>query len=68
MLLLDNSGGGAETLVTQTSKLVKSFTEEDKEKILSQADVFPSVISAETMIAMKVDLGIPWEKLKKMGR
>ena len=63
-----STGGSSNSLVEQASKLVKTFPETDREIILRQANVPSPQISAEAMISMKVDIGIPWEKLKKMGR
>ena len=60
--------GSSNSFVKQASKLVKTFPETDRKQILRQVD-FPSPqISAEATISMKVDIGIPWENLKKMGR
>ena len=62
------SGSNKEDILIQTSKLVKSFDEEARVTILRNANISPVEIDAETMVAMKVDMGIPWEKLKTMSR
>ena len=63
-----STGETSESVQIQVSKLVKSFGYDDRKAILEQANIQPSEIIAEEMVAMKVDLGIPWEKMKTMGR
>ena len=55
------------TLV-QGRSLIKKYSLEDSEKILKEEYILPSEIGAEAMVAMKLDMGIPWEKLKTMAR
>ena len=45
-----------------------SIEDEKKHDILEKAGIYPAVITPENMVAMKADLGIPWEKLKCMAR
>ena len=57
---------------TSTSKqagyLVKSFNSEDKSIVSSAIGLEKAEVSAEDLVALKAKLGIPWEKLKKIGR
>ena len=39
-----------------------------KDDILQKTGIHPAVITPENMVAMKADLGIPWEKRKCMAR
>ena len=57
-----------EASVIQTSKLVTSIEDKKRHDILEKAGVAPAVITPENRVAIKVDLGIPWEKLKCMAR
>ena len=52
----------------QTSKLVKALPPETRQSILANSTVKHIEISASEMVAMKTDMGIPWEKLKTMSR
>ena len=54
--------------IDQAASFVKSFRGEDQEDLLKKADLVVPSISAEQMVAIKVDTGIPWEKLKKLSR
>ena len=51
-----------EAIVTQTRKFHKSFGTDERKQILSKADVRSVEITAEFMVAVKADLGIPWGK------
>ena len=66
--LQNTSGHSEETSAIQTSKLVTSTEDEKRHNILEKAGISPGVITPENMVAKKVDLGIPWEKLKCMAR
>ena len=48
----------------QDAYLIQSFESGERESILILANILPSEVDAEIMVAMKVDSGIPWEKLK----
>ena len=62
------AGNSNDAVATQTGQLFRSFDEETRSDILKTGDI-PSVnISSKHMVAMKVDLGIPWEKLKTIAR
>ena len=62
------SGETTESFNTQASSFIKSLDVEQRQIILKDAKI-PSVdIPEDTMVAMKVDMGIPWEKLKTMSR
>ena len=57
---LENTAGNSpEAVITQTSKLLKSFGTDERQPILAKADVKSVEITAESMVAMKADLGIP---------
>ena len=62
------SGSSEKGLIIQTSKIVKSFSEENRSEILKQANISPIEIDEKEMVALKVNLGIPWEKVKSMAR
>ena len=66
--LQNTSGHSEEASTIQTSKLVTSIEDEKRHDILEKAGISPAVITPENMVAMKVDLEIPWEKLKCMAR
>ena len=69
MVQLNNASGNAEKAsVVQTSKLLKSFEEDHRKNILMKAGILAADIAPEEMVAMKVDMGIPWEKVKCMAR
>ena len=66
---LNNTSGNTEKAsVLQTSKLLKSFEEDHRKSILMKAGIVATDIAPEEMVAMKVDMGIPWEKVKCMAR
>ena len=62
------TGGNIDDQVKQTAKLVNSFELKEKEKIMERANLPSRYISAEEMVAIKIDTGIPWERLKKLSR
>ncbi|XP_057308721.1 uncharacterized protein LOC130647029 [Hydractinia symbiolongicarpus] len=66
--LIATSGKTKNVIIKQTGKVVKSFSSNDRQSILSNANNPQAEIDAESLVAMKVDMGIPWEKLKTMGR
>ena len=45
----------------QTSELLKSFEEEQRSKILQNANIPQAELSGEIMVAMKADMGVQWE-------
>ena len=60
---LNNTCGNTEKAsVVQISKLLKSFEESHWKNILIKAGFVADIV------AMKVDMGIPWEKVKCMAR
>ena len=65
---LNISSGTINSEIHTTSRLLKSFEKDKREKILKEAGISHSSIMPETMVAMKADMGIPWEKLKVMSR
>ena len=67
-MVQSTSGKSTAAVTKQAGKFVKTLGLEQREEILKQANI-PSVeISEENLVAMKVDMGIPWEKLKTMSR
>ena len=52
----------------QAAHLLLSFGRGERENIFKLANILPSEVDAETMVAMKVDPGIPGEKLKNISR
>ena len=65
---LNNTCGSTEKAsVVQTSKLLKSFEEGNRKNILMKDGIFVDITPKE-MVAMKVDMGIPWEKVKYIAR
>ena len=52
----------------QAAHLIQSFRGGERENTLKLANILPFDVDAETMVAMKVDLSIPWEKLKNISR
>ena len=47
---------------------MKSFEESDRKEILQNSNISTTNITSEEMVALKADLGLPWEKLKAMAR
>ena len=66
--LNDTCGNTEKTLVVQTSKLLKSFEEDHRKNILMKAVIFVADITPKEMVAMKVDMGIPWENVKCIAK
>jgi hypothetical protein len=62
------SGTSTDAVCSQSSKLLKSFPSETREKILTNLNIEGVSISATKMVAMKADLSLPWEKLKNISR
>ena len=52
----------------QVGLLMNSFSSQEKEIFSEETGLGEIKISAEEMISLKANLGMPWEKLKKMGR
>ena len=51
-----------------TSKLLKSYPQVEREKILEDANISKVIISAESLVSLKADMGIPWQKNHTMSR
>ena len=66
--LQTSAGSSKASILVQTKKLIKSFNEDGRRYILIAANISPHEISAEEFVAMKADIGVPWEKLKTMAR
>ena len=64
-----SAGPSKNAIMTQTSTLLlKSFEEKARFKILKIAQIPQTELTAAALVAMKADMGIPWEKLKRMPR
>nr|XP_047139201.1 BRCA1-associated RING domain protein 1-like [Hydra vulgaris]XP_047139202.1 BRCA1-associated RING domain protein 1-like [Hydra vulgaris] len=62
------AGNSCDSSISQTSKLLLSFEPDQRQSILSNTKLNHTKISANVVVAMKTDMGIPWEKLKVMSR
>ena len=62
------SGSSNEAVSAQAGKLLKLFDQDTRLNILKIANIHPVEKSPVHMVAMKVDLAIPWEKLKTISR
>ena len=62
------AGKDLPSICSQTSALMRTFTEDDRLHILKEANIGSTEISAEAMVALKADIGVPWIKLKTMAR
>ena len=67
-MMKTTSGETTNAMVSQTAKLIKSCDVEKRKAILKSAKIPSADIPENTLVAMKVDMGIPWEKLKTMSR
>ena len=66
---IETSSGSSEAAFNrQTGVFMKTLNRGQRSQILKSAEIIPIEIGAEEMVAMKVDLGIPWEKVKNMAR
>jgi len=63
-----SSGSSTAATGVQTRKIIKSLDEDTRRDILNEANIESIEIGPAQMVAMKSDLGIPWEKLKSMSR
>ena len=62
------SGNSAESVTIQSEALLKSIPAEERQKILKAGKVNPASIGAEKFVAMKANLGLPWQKMRVMAR
>lgn len=62
------SGSTKQSTIIQAGSLLKRFSQNDRNDILKQANIVSYEIDEESLVAMKVDMGIPWQKLKTMAR
>ena len=66
---LNNACRNAEKAsVVQTSRLLKSFEEGHRKNILMKVGIVVADIAPKELVAMKVDMGTPWEKVKRIAR
>ncbi|XP_065662493.1 BRCA1-associated RING domain protein 1-like [Hydra vulgaris] len=61
------AGNLNDAVANQTSKLLNSLSRDTRHSILDNAGLNHSEISANVMVAMKTDMGVPREKLKIMS-
>lgn len=67
-MLQTTSGSSIDAKTAQTSKLLSTMDLECRQKILEKAKIPKAEISEDIMVAMKVDMSIPWEKMKTMSK
>ena len=61
-------GHSEEASPIQTSKSLALIKNEKRHDFLEKVGIYPIIITPKNMVALQVDLGIPWEKLKCMTR
>ena len=61
-------GSSATSAPEQTGLLISSYSKKEKKTVRQVANMEVDHISPEEMLALKAKLGIPWEKLKTIGR
>lgn len=66
--IFTTAGATKLSLLGQTSALVKRFPQAERETILKEAQLSSATITSEAMVALKADMGVPWEKMKTMAR
>ena len=62
------AGPSRDSMILQTGLLVKSFDSSERKKILEMAKIKRVQIDAKSLVAMKADLSMPWDKMKAMSR
>ena len=55
-------------LEVQTGFFVRSFGVDERRTILKEAGISQASIGAKEMVAMKSNLGLPWERMKALNR
>lgn len=60
--------GGENGKNIQAALFLKSTGAEQRQAILEEGNISPVEINAKTLVAMKADMGIPWEKMKTISR
>ena len=60
--------GGESGKNVQAALFLKSTDAEQRQAILDEGNISPVEVNAKTMVAMKADMGIPWEKMKTISR
>ena len=66
--ILHQTAGSKDASMLQAGKMIKSFGKQERAEIIKSSNIPNVEIGKEALVAMKVDLGIPWEKLKTMSR
>ncbi|XP_065675447.1 uncharacterized protein LOC136091667 [Hydra vulgaris] len=62
------AGSFQDSKVCQTAVMLKSYDNDEANKILNKANIGRVDLNAEEMVALKADMGITWNKLKTMAR
>ena len=57
-----SSGESTRSLVRQAASIIKRFAQEERNAILKKANISAVEITPEEIVALKSDMGIPWEK------
>ena len=63
-----SAASSSTAIMKQSSVLLKSFEEEERKEILQNVNNGVTQITAEEMLDLKSDMGLPWEKIKTMSR
>ena len=56
------------SVLVQTTALLKRVDIDERSYILEKANIPRAELTSDVLVAMKADMGIPWEKLKVMSR
>nr|XP_047126638.1 postreplication repair E3 ubiquitin-protein ligase RAD18-like [Hydra vulgaris] len=62
------AGCSQESKICQTSVMLKSYDKDEANEMLKKANIGTMDLNAREMVALKADMGIPWNKLKTMAR
>ena len=62
------AGSSQNSKICLTAVMLKPYDNEEANNILKKANIGRMDLNAEEMIALKADIGIPWNKLKTMTR
>ena len=62
------AGSSQDSKICQTAVMLKSYDSDETNNILNKANIGKVDLNAEEMVALKADMGIPWNNLKTMAR
>ncbi|XP_047130981.1 uncharacterized protein LOC124810322 [Hydra vulgaris] len=62
------AGSSQESKICQTSVMLKSYDKDEANEMLKKANIETMDLNVEEMVALKAEMGIPWNKLKTMAR